>query len=343
MSQEHVLLLGGTRFIGAHLVQSLREAGYEPTIFHRGKSPWPWGDPPVEILGDRKEPGELVKLASLRDWAAVVDLTAFTAPDSAHAIAAFNEHTEVFVHISTGSVYHVLQDFHNPFSEEDALLFADPLPLVEEPADSPPMAYGLGKRACEEVLFNAYEESGFPVTVIRPPIVSGPLDYTLRDYAHILRVRDGGPLLVPAPSGSFRHVAVQDLARLIVQAIDLWDASIGEAFNAGGASILTLAEYYQLLCRLLDLPAPTIVPVAHGTLMEQIGPGSQPFGYDRNAIPDIVKAQSLLDWQPRRAEEYLPEVIAYFEHDYTGKQPESYTEYREKELAFARTLQPAAA
>ena len=332
--------MGGTRFIGPHVVASLRESGYEPTVFHRGKSAWPvlCGEAPRVIIGDRKEPADLKRAAEAEEWSGVVDMTAMTAADSAAAVAAFNERTGVFVHISTGSVFHVLKDFHNPYAEDDALLFAEQPPYIDEAPDHPAMVYGLGKRGCEETLLTAYEETGFPATIVRPPIVSGPLDYTLRDYSYLLRLRDGGPCVVPINSGSFRHVAVQDLAKLIVLTIDLWDASIGEAFNAGGGSILSLTEYLRLFASLLGLPEPTIVPIPFATIEREIGAGSQPFGYDRNAIPDIAKAQAVLDWQPRRAVEYLPEVADYFERHYAGDKPKGYTECREKELRVAEGL-----
>jgi len=340
MSTPHVLLLGGTRFIGAHLTRILQEAGYDVTVFHRGQHAWPIPSqqPPHEILGDRKELADLERAARAREWSAVVDLVAFTAADSSKAIEAFHERCEIFAHISTGSVYQVLRDYHNPYHEEDALLFADPLPLHDQDPEHPAMAYGLGKRGCEEALLQAHEETGFPVTIIRPPIVSGPLDYTLRDASYYYRLRDGGPLLVPATSGAFRHVAVQDLARLILLAIEEWDASLGEAFNAGGGSILSLSEYLQLFARVLGLPEPEILPVTFDQLDQRVGLASQPFGYPRTAIPDLTKAQLLLGWTPRRAEQYLPEVAAWLESNYQGEKPESYSAYRDRELELAQEL-----
>jgi len=340
MSTEHVLLLGGTRFIGAHLVRILQEANYEVTVFHRGQHAWPFPDGPAPnvINGNRKNIEDLEKVARARDWSAVVDLVAFTAADSSIAIEAFHEQCGIFAHISTGSVYQVLRDYHNPYAEDDAMLFEDPLPLVDEDLEHPAMVYGLGKRGCEEALLAAHEESGFPVTIIRPPIVSGPLDHSLRDASYLHRLRDGGPLLVPATSGAFRHVAVQDLGRLILAAIEEWDASLGEAFNAGGASILSLSEYLQLFATVLGLPEPTILPVPFDVLEARVGLGSQPFGYPRTAVPDITKAQMLLGWQPRRAEQYLPEVAQWVEYVYQGEKPASYTDYRERELAYAKEL-----
>src|SRR5438105_7977564 len=35
----HVLVIGGTRFIGPHVVRALADAGHDVTVFHRGESP----------------------------------------------------------------------------------------------------------------------------------------------------------------------------------------------------------------------------------------------------------------------------------------------------------------
>lgn len=340
MTNGPVLLLGGTRFIGPHCVRALREAGYEPVVFHRGQSAWPWpGEAaPAAIRGDRREPGALAMAAHQREWAGVIDLTAFNGADSQMAIAAFNGRCESFVHISTGSVYQVLRGYPNPYAEDDALLFADHPPLADEDPAQPGMRYGLGKRACEEALLTAYEDDGFPVTIIRPPIVSGPLDYTLRDASYLLRLRDGGPLVVPATSGAFRHVSVTDLAELIILALDQWDAAVGEVFNAGGGSILSLTEYLELAAALLGLQEPQIVPLPFEVIEARIGMGSQPFGYPRTAIPDITKAQSVLGWQPARAPESLPAAFDWAEREYQGPVPESYSAYRELELATVKEL-----
>ena len=51
-------------------------------------------------------------------------------------------------------------------------------------------SYGFKKRKCEEVLNEAHEENGFPVSIFRFPIIMGERDYTLRAYSYFLRIQD---------------------------------------------------------------------------------------------------------------------------------------------------------
>ena len=72
---QHVLILGGTGFIGPHFVQALTAAGHKVTLFNRGKR-----DPEVkqgveQLLGDRN--GQLDALKG-RDWDVVIDNSGYT-------------------------------------------------------------------------------------------------------------------------------------------------------------------------------------------------------------------------------------------------------------------------
>src|SRR4026209_2385347 len=69
-----ILIIGGTRFLGRHLVESARARGHEVTLFNRGKSN-PTLFPQVEtILGDREH--DLEKLTG-RAWDAVIDVAGY--------------------------------------------------------------------------------------------------------------------------------------------------------------------------------------------------------------------------------------------------------------------------
>ncbi len=47
-----ILILGGTNFLGPHLVEEIKTRGHEATLFHRGTHPSPF--PGIETLcGDR--------------------------------------------------------------------------------------------------------------------------------------------------------------------------------------------------------------------------------------------------------------------------------------------------
>ena len=69
-----ILIIGGTRFLGRHLVESALARGHEVTLFNRGKTN-PELFPQVEtILGDREQ--DLDELSG-REWDAVIDVAGY--------------------------------------------------------------------------------------------------------------------------------------------------------------------------------------------------------------------------------------------------------------------------
>ena len=113
-----VLVLGGTRFIGRRLVESLLARGHRVTLFNRGQRLHPFGNRVSRVTGDRKNAADLARAAHAgRD--AVYDFLSFDAGDSRLAVEAFAGRTDHFVQISTCSVYWCTGDFPCPVSEEE--------------------------------------------------------------------------------------------------------------------------------------------------------------------------------------------------------------------------------
>src|SRR5262245_25360712 len=75
---KRILILGGTAFLGPHIVENARGRGHALTLFNRGKTN-PGLFPDVEtLIGDRK--GNLKALEG-RTWDAVVDTSGYTPKD----------------------------------------------------------------------------------------------------------------------------------------------------------------------------------------------------------------------------------------------------------------------
>ena len=73
-----LLVLGGTRFLGRHLVEAALARGDDVTIFTRGRLPVPWGDRVTALAGDR-DPQLAPGLDALAAgaWDAVVDCSGY--------------------------------------------------------------------------------------------------------------------------------------------------------------------------------------------------------------------------------------------------------------------------
>ena len=176
-TQNRVLVLGGTQFIGVHIVRELLKQGYCVTLLNRGVTPSPFeGDPRVRtIRADRFEDRDAVADAiASEEWSGVVDTTCFDIVDATtvvDAIASLKAPPRC-VYISTDSVFAACERV-----QKDALVEADAVRATSRQAiaelkrrDSYQYGYGSAKLDAEEVYATIDSVS------LRLPDVIGPRD-----------------------------------------------------------------------------------------------------------------------------------------------------------------------
>jgi 2'-hydroxyisoflavone reductase len=73
-----LLVLGGTRFLGRHVVDAALALGHEVTVFTRGRTVPPWGPRVTHLVGNR-DPAVAPGLAALAgdEWDAVIDTSGY--------------------------------------------------------------------------------------------------------------------------------------------------------------------------------------------------------------------------------------------------------------------------
>jgi 2'-hydroxyisoflavone reductase len=233
-----LLILGGTVFLGRHLVEAARSGGHVVTLFNRGQHN-PELFPAVEKLrGDRD--GALDALSG-RKWDAVIDTCGYVPRIVGQSAEALAEAVASYVFISTISVYASLS---RPGIKEDS-----PLAALEEATEQVTGdSYGPLKAACEQVVQSAFPGRSL---IIRPGLIVGPHDPTDRFTYWPVRLKRGGDVVAPEP----RHAPVQiidvrDLAEWIVRMVEM-DAS--GVFNAAGpSSPLTMGELLEQCREAID-------------------------------------------------------------------------------------------
>jgi 2'-hydroxyisoflavone reductase len=157
-----LLVLGGTQFVGRHIVESALGRGHEVTIFHRGKTnPRLFADA-EEILGDRD--GGLAPLRG-RAWDAVVDVNGYVPRLVRDSARLLGDRVDRYVFISTLSV---LADPAVPHQDETAPRAPFEHVFTEEITKE---TYGPLKAACEAIL-----EAELPgrAAILRPGFIVGP-------------------------------------------------------------------------------------------------------------------------------------------------------------------------
>ena len=209
-----ILVLGGTLFLGRHVVDAALASGHEVTLFNRGRTR-PELFPDVEKLhGDRD--GELGALSG-RTFDAVVDTSGYLPRVVEATLDALGD-VGHYAFVSSVSVY---ADLSTPAGED-----APRAVLEEETEDYRSPAYGPLKALCEDVVRARFPEA----FVVRPGLIVGPWDPTGRFTYWPERFLDPGPVLAPAPVDAPAQVIdARDLAAWIVHAAE---QRVAGTFNA---------------------------------------------------------------------------------------------------------------
>ena len=326
-----ILVIGGTRFLGYHLVRRLLQDGQEVTLFNRGLTPDDFGSSVERLRGDRQDrAGFQLKLRS-RSFDAVVDLISYTGEDSRSAVDTLRGRAGHYVHISSAAVYITVKDYPNPIHEEDFDRELRPKPCQNDGM----WLYGFHKRQCEAVLAEAHGQHGFPATALRLPIVQGEKDYSLRAYSYFLRAGDGQPMILPDGGlCAFTHVYQGDVVRAIVENLGR-PASFGRAYNLAQKEVVTLREFVLKAARILGVN-PELVDIPRQVLDGSgLGVGFSPFSSRRPFILSTERAERELGFKPTPFKDWLERVVRWFKEEYRGGPPENYGR-REEEAIFAR-------
>ena len=206
-----ILVLGGTVFLGRHVVEAALARRHEVTLFNRGRQNPHLFSEIEKLRGDRD--GELAALRG-RTFDAVVDTSAYR-PEQVHAVAETLGATGHYTFISSISVYERFPPGRS--FNEDA------------PRAAGSDGYGPLKARCEEALEAALPDR---VACVRPGLIVGPHDPTDRFTYWPRRIARGGHVLAPGrPERPVQLVDARDLAD--------WCVRLGEyrhvgAFNAVG-------------------------------------------------------------------------------------------------------------
>jgi 2'-hydroxyisoflavone reductase len=250
-----LLVLGGTRFLGRHLVESALARGHEVTTFTRGQTN-PDLFPEVEKLhGDRD--GDLAALEG-RNWDVAVDTCGYFPRIVRASAELLSSSVGHYTFISTISVY---ADLSRPVDE------TSPLATIEDESTEEFGAefenYGPLKALCEGVVEEVY---GDRALIIRPGFIVGPHDPTDRFTYWPVRVARGGRMIAPGPPE--RPIQFVDVRDLAAWTLELIEQRRSGAFNATSRG-LPMSEF------LAECPGHAEVVWASDELLCEHGAGEE--------------------------------------------------------------------
>jgi 2'-hydroxyisoflavone reductase len=200
-----LLVLGGTSFVGRHLVEQALAHGHDVTLANRGTTA-PRLFPDAEHRRIDRTSGDYRSLGDGR-WDATVDVSAYVPRSVRQALAALDGRGGHYVQVSSVSAY----DETRARQTEDSPLWPLPAPDTEEVTDE---TYGPLKAACERAALGVLGASR--VAIVRPTYVVGPHDPTDRFTYWVRRMAKGGRVAVVDPRAPAQVVDARDLGAFLL-------------------------------------------------------------------------------------------------------------------------------
>ncbi len=262
---SRIAVIGGTGFIGRHVIRWLADAGEDVVVIHRGQTA---ARVPgvVSLAADRHDSAALANAVAKAAPAVLVDMTSYTKEDMERLLRAMPSSMEHLIVISSGDVY------------SNYAAFLGSRPAVSRPGvldEQAPVREGLfpyrGQATGPDDLRYSYEKilversaqagAGVPVTILRLPMVYGPGDSQRRVAGLIDRLRASGsrlPLNLLESQWRCTRGYVEDVAWAIrLAALDV--PGTGRIFNLGEPDALTEIEWIQAVAAAAGW-AGTVVP-----------------------------------------------------------------------------------
>src|SRR5262249_38203524 len=210
-----LLILGGTQFLGRHLVDAALARDQAGATFTRGEQDGVLPRVVERLVGNRD--GDLSPLAGLR-WDAVIDTSGYVPRIVGASARPLGEQSNFYVFVSSISVY---KDWPgaSAIDESFAVSIVDDQSVEEVTGET----YGALKARCDREVEAAFAGR---CAIVRPGLIVGPYDPTNRFTYWPDRVARGGEVLAPGrPERPIQIIDARDLAE--------WTVTLAERRTTG--------------------------------------------------------------------------------------------------------------
>lgn len=247
-----ICVVGGTGNISSSIVKVLKKQNHEVVCFNRGVSN-KLLDGVRLIKGDRLNYKDFEKKMNEEKFDAAIDMLCFNSQDAHSSIRAF-KNVKHFIMASTVVTY------GNKFNS---------FPINENHPVRPVDGFAHNKAEADAVFMEAYEKDGFPVTILKPITIYGPLGGLLRqvasvDFSWIDRVRKGKPLVVCGDGNAIHQFLYSEDAALGFVGVLNKKHCIGQNYILSGKGFTTWIDYHNIAMHVIGRKVELIgVPLAN--------------------------------------------------------------------------------
>lgn len=249
-----VLLIGGTGTISTPISEMLsQDENVDLYVLNRGHKPLP--PHAKQLIGDVHDTAQMQELLHDKHFDVVCNFIVYKPEEAINQIQLFKGHIQQYIFISTVATY----------DHETAVMINE-----SQRQDNCYSQYGRDKTKCEQIFLKAYEEFGFPITIVRPSQTYGydriPLSIKGKTcWSVIDRILHDKPVIIHGDGKSTWHCThTKDFAYNFVQLINN-EKTIGQAYHNINPVIVNWDMIYHDLYALLN-KTPKIVHIASDTL-----------------------------------------------------------------------------
>lgn len=271
MRIESVCVLGGTGFVGRHLVARLANSGRTVRVLTRYRE---------RYRSNLVYPGVEIESADVRDSNTLSER--FRTVDAVVFLPGILNETH----------HHKFQDVHVEFPRQVAAACVEAnvkrllhMSALNADAANGPSKYLRSKGEGEQAMHSVGDQVA--VTSFRPSVIFGPDDSLFNRFADLLAISPFMPLA--CPNALFAPVYVTDVAAAFEAALEN-EATFGERLELCGPDALTLRELVQYVAKLLGKNR-LIMPLSDkmSTLMAEV----MQFAPGKPLTPDNVRSMKV--------------------------------------------------
>lgn len=228
----NILVMGGTRYFGVHMVSELLKNGHQVTLATRGNTKDPFGEQVQRLFFDRSKKEEVQNALQGKSFDVICDNIAYSSNEVDYLLSTVT--CKKYILTSTMSVY---KKMTFDTKEEEFL------PLVHELVlcDRTDFPYDEIKRQAECVLFQKY--SHIPSAVVRFPFVIGEDDYTNRLYFYVEHVVKGLPMHIDNLKEQIGFIHSIDAGKFLAWLAQNDVTGIYNAYNERTFSLEEIIDY----------------------------------------------------------------------------------------------------
>lgn len=296
----HVLIISGTGFIGAKVVQQLVKDGHHVTVFHRGQTKATLPPNVNQILGDRRNLVDFVSEFQRLAPDVVLDMLPYTKQDAVDLMQTFRTLTGRMVVISSMDVYQAYGCFRRsetcdlisiPF-DETAPLRHNLYPYRAYAKSPDDLLFNYDKILIEQIVMN---QAQLPSTILRLPKVYGDGDGQRYLSEYVKRMEDQrSAILLETGKAQWRWTRgyVENVA-LAIAIATINERATNQIYNVGEVDALTETEWVESIGNAAQWKG-TVTPVSRELLPENL---VELYDWNYDLVGDTSRIRQELGYQ----------------------------------------------